>query len=270
MSATRSPPPPCKSIRDQALRFSYSSLNLLSCCQHPSQDTFASCPVHNKANMAEILGAVASGLAVAKVGLKVGGTVWKLKKLWQEVHEVPAAIRDLMRQIEMMEPILSAHETSLSIQDTALPARFSACNGAPTTQSAAHCREALDDLQRLVEDLDFAVDSEKRRTRTFARMKVVLKKHTIKGFQDRLERATRLLQLAQVSYLTWVTVLALMPVSPPVLIDVQSKRRNHGGHDDRHIDRGNGHTRTATTNDATAEQQQSPRRARKSAISSFH
>lgn len=164
--------------------------------------------------MAEILGAVASGLAVAEVGLKVGGTVWKLKKLWQEVHEVPATIRDLMRQIEMMDPILSDHET--------LPTRLSAYDGAPTTQSAAHCREALNDLQCLVEDLNVAVDSERRSRRTFARMRVVLKKDTIKGFQDRLERATRLLQLAQVSYLTWVAVLNSL-TSQPTSADQQAE-----------------------------------------------
>lgn len=211
------PPPPARAfeIRLPAFLTHLSSLNLLSRRQHPSRDTFASCPVHNKVNMAEILGAVASGLAVAEVGLKVGGTVWKLKKLWQEVHEVPATIRDLMSQIEMMEPILADYEASLGIQGIALPARLSAYSGAPTTQSAAHCREALNDLQRLVEDLDVAVDSEKRSRRTFARMRVVLKKHTIKGFQDRLERATRLLQLAQVSYLTWVVTLNSLAREPP-------------------------------------------------------
>lgn len=164
-------------------------------------NTFVPSLVHNEANMAEILGAVASGLAVAEVGLKVGGTVWKLKKLWQEVHDVPATIQDLMRQIEMMDPILSDHETNLDIQTTALPRQLLTCNGAPATQSTAYCREALNDLQRLAEDLDVALESEKRSRRTFARIRVVLKKETIKEFQYRLERAIRLLQWTQVNYL---------------------------------------------------------------------
>ncbi|KAG6365528.1 hypothetical protein INS49_007139 [Diaporthe citri] len=151
--------------------------------------------------MAEILGAVASGLGVAEVGLKVGGTVWKLKKLWHEVHEVPATIQDLMRQIEMMDPILSDHETNLGIQSTALPIPLPTHIGAPTPQTAAYCRDALNALRRLMEDLDGAVESEKRSRRTVARMKVVLKKDTIKGFQDRLEKAMRLLQWSQLNYL---------------------------------------------------------------------
>lgn len=151
--------------------------------------------------MAEILGAVASGLAVAEVGLKVGGTVWKLRRLWQQVHEVPETIQDLMRQIEMMDPILSDHEANLGIQSTTLPRQLPAYSAAPAIQSAVYCREALSNLRRLVDDLDGAVESEKRSRRTVARMRVVLKKDTIKGFQDRLERAMRLLQWSQVNYL---------------------------------------------------------------------
>lgn len=151
--------------------------------------------------MAEILGAVASGLAVAEVGLKVGGTVWRLKKLWQEVHQVPATIQDMMRQVEMMDPILSDHETTLGNQSIALSSQLPTLNTVPAISSAAYCREALIDLRRLVDDLDGAVESEKRSRRTVARMRVVLKRDTIKGFQDRLEKAIRLVQATQVSYL---------------------------------------------------------------------
>lgn len=157
--------------------------------------------------MAEILGAVASGFAVAEVGLKVGGTVWKLKKLWEEVHEVPATIQDLMRQIEIMDPILCDHESALGNQSIALPTQLPTRNTAPAMLSAAYCREALNDLRRLVEDLDVAIESEKKSRRNFARMRVVLKKDTIRGFQDRLERAMRLFQSTQLSYLAWVPAL---------------------------------------------------------------
>ncbi|KAH8781190.1 hypothetical protein F5883DRAFT_169007 [Diaporthe sp. PMI_573] len=152
--------------------------------------------------MAEVLGAVASGLALAEVGLKVGGTVWKLKMLWQQVHEVPQTIRDLMRQIEIMDPILSDHETYLDVQGAGFLEHLPTHHGSTVTPSAEYCREALNNLRRLVEDLNGAIESEKRSRRTFARMRVVLKKDTIKGFQDRLAMAIELLQLAQVTYLT--------------------------------------------------------------------
>lgn len=149
--------------------------------------------------MAEILGAVASGLAVAEAGLKVGGTVWKLNQLWKEMKEVPATIQDLMRQIEMIGLILSEHETNLSIQSTAFPIRLSTHNGAPAAQSVAYSREALNDLQRLVEDLNSAVESGKKREQVVGRVRVVLEKGTIKDFQDRLERAIRLVICTQLN-----------------------------------------------------------------------
>lgn len=158
--------------------------------------------------MAEMLGAVASGLAVAEVGLKVGGTVWKLKRLWQQVHEVPQTIKDLMRQIEIMDPVLASHETNLDVQNADLLENLPTRHGSPTTLSAAYCREALNDLRLLVEDLDCAIKAQTRSKRTFARVgvarsrvEVVLKKDTIKGFQDRLEMAMNLLQFTQVTYL---------------------------------------------------------------------
>lgn len=157
--------------------------------------------VHLEITMAEILGAVASGLAVAEVGLKVGGTVWKLKRLWQQVHEVPETIKDLMRQIEIMDPVLANHETDLVVQNADLHEQPPTRHSSPATLSAAYCREALNDLRCLIEDLDRAIKSETRSRRTFARMGVMLKKDTIRGFQDRLERAIKLLQWTQVNYL---------------------------------------------------------------------
>lgn len=159
--------------------------------------------VHRKTttNMAEVLGAVASGLAVAETGLKVGGTLWKLRKLWQQVHEVPETVQALMRQIELMDPVLSDHETNFDVKSVAIRQRSSTPNNSQALMSAEYCRKALNDLQSLVEDLDGAIESEKRIRRTFAKMKVVLKKDTIKEFQERLDRALKLLQCTQVNYL---------------------------------------------------------------------
>lgn len=173
-----------------------------------------------EASMAEILGAVASGLAVAEVSLKVGGTVWKLKRLWQEVHEVPETIAYLMKEIEIIEPVLSEFEGNFNAQTVAFTTPSPAYDSVPAARSSAYCREALNDLRNLVRDLDGAIASEKKRMRTLARIRVVLKKDTIKGFQGRLERATRLLQSAQVNYLT--CALSLIPTGrePPVLMNI--------------------------------------------------
>ncbi|KAG8161642.1 hypothetical protein KVR01_008629 [Diaporthe batatas] len=147
--------------------------------------------------MAEVLGAVASGLAVAEVGLKVGGTVWKLKKLWQQVHEVPETIQDLMKQIEIMDPVLCDFETNFGVQNASLTTQ----NTPQSMLSAKYCRQAFNDLRGLIEELDGAIQAEKKARRTLAKMRVVLKKDVIKGLGERLDRAMKLLQGAQTNYL---------------------------------------------------------------------
>lgn len=154
------------------------------------QSTFSlrSSPSRDTTNMAEVVGAVASGLAVAEVGLKVGGTVWKLKQLWQQVHNVPETIQDLMKQIEIMDPVLCDHENRFGLPSAGQLQQLPTHNSPQAILSAENCRKALDNLRSLVEDLDEAIESQKRTRRTVARMRVVLKKDTIKGFQERLGR----------------------------------------------------------------------------------
>lgn len=135
--------------------------------------------------------------------------MWKLKQLWQKVHEVPETIAYLMKEIEIIEPVLSEFEGNFDAHIAAFTTPSLAYDGAPAARSSAYCREALNDLRTLVEDLDGAIASEKKRKRVLAKIRVVLKKDIIKGFQGRLERATRLLQSAQMNYL--MCALSLIP-----------------------------------------------------------
>ncbi|KAK6065684.1 carboxylesterase [Seiridium cupressi] len=56
--------------------------------------------------MAEALGAVASGIAVAQVAGTAGSAIWKLKQLWDEVEDVPEIINDLIEQLGCLDPSL--------------------------------------------------------------------------------------------------------------------------------------------------------------------
>lgn len=152
--------------------------------------------------MAEILGTVASAIAVAEVGLKVGGTVLKLRELWKEVQEVPEKIQDLMREMEIWEPILSEIESNFEVDPTAgsntvTSQPFDSSIG---RMSSSFCREALRDLQELVKELSNEISSAKTRKRGIAKVKVLLKKDDLKKSQGRLKRAFRLLQSAQMGY----------------------------------------------------------------------
>lgn len=151
--------------------------------------------------MAEILGTVSSAIAVAEVGLKVGGTLLKLRELWTEVQCVPQKIQDIMRQIDIYEPILADIERHLNAypmtgSDSGTSALLNASIG---TKTSSYCREAFNDLQDLVEDLSRQITSTQRSKRGIGKLKVLLKKDDLKRFQTRLEQAACLLQLAHMS-----------------------------------------------------------------------
>lgn len=99
--------------------------------------------------MAEVHGTIASAIAVAEVGFKVGGTVFKLRQLWKEVQEVPETIRDMMREIYLLEPLLSEVERDFEVENTIHldTGPLQAFNMAAGRNSASLCREPLRNLQ---------------------------------------------------------------------------------------------------------------------------
>lgn len=151
--------------------------------------------------MAEILGTVSSAIAVAEVGLKVGGTLLKLRELWKEVQYIPQKIQDLMSQIDIYEPILADIQRHLEVdpknsQSVGTSALLRASIGAKTS---SYCSAALHNLQDLVRELSDQITSAKRRERGIGKLKVLLKKDDLNRFQVQLERASQLLHLAHTS-----------------------------------------------------------------------
>ncbi|KAK8005863.1 hypothetical protein PG991_012160 [Apiospora marii] len=154
--------------------------------------------------MAEVLGAVASSIALAEVAGKAGGAVLKLKKLWEEINNVPETIADLMMQIECLDPAIWEAETHFQ---SALPPLL--WNDTAARKSAQCCRTALQKLTDLVDDLSIQINSTRRTSRKLAYLKVMLKKDELRSLEKRLETAVRMLQSAQNGYM--ITLLKLQP-----------------------------------------------------------
>lgn len=146
--------------------------------------------------MAEILGTVSSAIAVAEFGVTVGSTLFKLRKLWEEVQDVPEKIQDLMRQIEIHEPLLA--EVEQYLQADPLTGVVAGISGPFDTSArrkiSVYCRKALTDLQDLVNELSKEISSAQRKKRGIAKLKVVLRKDDLKKFHSRLESAFDLLR----------------------------------------------------------------------------
>jgi|SRR3569833_52391 len=150
--------------------------------------------------MAELLGTISSAFAVAEVAVRAGSTVSKLRSLWDQVKDVPDTIRDLMTEIEILDPVVSDMEREFL--DGALGLSPLLFNDTGARLSAGYCQAAVQDLRLLIADLAADIEDSRRRKRVAAKLKVVLKKETLERMQKRLERAVRLLNSAQLNYLT--------------------------------------------------------------------
>ncbi|KAI8629468.1 hypothetical protein F5Y19DRAFT_83329 [Xylariaceae sp. FL1651] len=155
--------------------------------------------------MAEVLGVIASGIAVAQIAGTSGLAILKLKQLWTEVKNAPDDIDDLMEQVDCLDPTLWEAERHFS--DTHLPAQL--WDDTAVVKSAEYCRKALRKFSEVIDELALHIRSKRRIDRGKARLRVVLKKEELKSLEQHLRRAIEMLQFAQSSYI--ITLLKLQP-----------------------------------------------------------
>lgn len=151
--------------------------------------------------MAEVLGVVASGIAVVDAAGQIGSGIMKLKKLWSEVKDVPETINSLMQQLELLTVVIGEMET---IQQSSVGDAMRPFNSQGMQLSMMRCREAMDTLDHLVSKLAMHVDSEQRSKRARAKLKVALSKDNLAQCHDRLKDTVQLLQFAQGCYQMYV------------------------------------------------------------------
>ncbi|KAF9874879.1 hypothetical protein CkaCkLH20_07573 [Colletotrichum karsti] len=145
--------------------------------------------------MAEVFGVVVSAFTVAEMASKFGTSIVKLKKLWDEVQDVPNEISQLFRQLELLRPVLQEMNDEF-VQQTHKVHENRAAN-----LSMEYCQQAVGELGRLAEDLQSQVNNAKRTRRNITKLKVSFKKELIRSYQDRIQFALNLLALSQQTYL---------------------------------------------------------------------
>jgi hypothetical protein len=105
--------------------------------------------------MAEILGTVASGVAVFQLSEEVGKLAIKLKSLWDEIDKVPEELRDMLDDLELLGLILGDLDRQLMGNTPSIPAQ-----DCPSIHlSTKYCRKALDTLLSLANELDREISS---------------------------------------------------------------------------------------------------------------
>lgn len=140
--------------------------------------------------MAEVVGLVASSLTLLEVANKVTSGLFQLKRLWDEVKDVPETIREILTRLDVLLPVVI--EIDKDFQKGAAISGNSAA-----VLSLSYCRNAINELTSVIDDLSRNIESVKGFRRNAARVKVVLKKDALSKYERKLEWAIQLLLLAQ-------------------------------------------------------------------------
>ncbi|KAH9218729.1 hypothetical protein DL95DRAFT_521084 [Leptodontidium sp. 2 PMI_412] len=159
--------------------------------------------------MVEVLGVVASGIAVTQLAGQVTKSIIKLKEYWDQVQEAPAEIKYLLREIDSLSLILSHIQDDQAKQTTGGIQVDNLC----IRQSLELCKEGADELRGLADELAEKIDGKKGWRKKVGSVKVVLKREDVKKLKKRMKNAIRLLSL---SY-QWHTN-AMIQIQPDIIV----------------------------------------------------
>jgi len=149
--------------------------------------------------MAEVVGLVASVIAIGQVATAVGKAVVRLKSLWDQVDDVPEQISDLLEELQLLDPMLKGIDKQLSLNS--FPKEVWAHSS--TKSSRDYCQKAMDSLYSLANDLDQDITKSRNKLRKLGKVgkklaftRATLQKDAIERHEKKLERAMRLLKMS--------------------------------------------------------------------------
>ncbi|RBA20931.1 hypothetical protein FPRO05_08378 [Fusarium proliferatum] len=157
--------------------------------------------------MAEILGLASSIITIVEVAGKLGTNAIRLKRLWDEVQDVPASIQRCIEHLEILAPAIE--EMDHEFEKT----RNMIQNDSAAKRSLEYSRKAVETLDTLVRDMETQISAAKTSKRLVAQLKVRIKRDVIEDHQLRLTSALQLLSLSQQTYL-----IALSRAQPEIII----------------------------------------------------
>jgi len=139
--------------------------------------------------MAEVIGIVASGIAIGQATAGITSSLLKLKSLWNELRDVPEDLQHLAQELEIVYLVLAKNE-DLGILD-------SHSNALRSLQLAIQlANDGAKELKTLVDDLQAQLRPNQRWKGNILAAKCVLKRDQISRLKSRMERSIRPLTLA--------------------------------------------------------------------------
>ncbi|TVY81211.1 hypothetical protein LSUE1_G006273 [Lachnellula suecica] len=143
--------------------------------------------------MAEVLGGVASGIAVTQLATQITSSIIKLKNYWAQIKDVPTEIIFLLREIDSLNLILCHIQQE---DRTTQWGQYSTGDNLCLEQSLDLCQQGSAELQNLVDEFASKIEKKHGVKRKFASAKIALKSDETKRLKRRMKSAIRLLSLS--------------------------------------------------------------------------
>ncbi|KAB5575317.1 hypothetical protein GE09DRAFT_591201 [Coniochaeta sp. 2T2.1] len=157
--------------------------------------------------MAEVLGIAASGVALAQVAGQILTTSLFIKRLINDIKELPESFKLLLNQVDVLTPVL-LEASSSGPGSESIPSPLESALGA----AALQCSMALDQLRDLASELLDQLEHSRGLKRRLVSIKIAVRKDTITKLEQRLSQAVSLLSIAQQTCL-----LSLQRMQPGLL-----------------------------------------------------
>ena len=143
--------------------------------------------------MAEVLGVVASGISVGSLAIQIIASVQQVLDFWSTIRDAPENVRSLLKELKLLGHLLS--EFDRDSEEAQLSTTRPIINEA--TES---CQIALDNINRVLIDLERGLQSTRGRIRQWTALKAAMKDKRMEKSLARLERAKSMLNLAYQCY----------------------------------------------------------------------
>jgi ElaB/YqjD/DUF883 family membrane-anchored ribosome-binding protein len=141
--------------------------------------------------MAEVLGTVASGIAIAQLAGAIVSSTRKIYIFWKDMKDAPKHIGGLLVEIELLGEVLVEHYTS-NRQENGIYH-----HSAILQKIYLHCETAIKDLDEVLETLDKGLKkSGSKAKKIWYNFRVAMKGSVLEDLMERLERAKLMLNLA--------------------------------------------------------------------------
>lgn len=168
---------------DRALPFNY-PFHLPCSLSRSTYEDGCAFGVAVPAKMAEMLGAVASGISIAQFAGSIIKIGFRIKSLLEDIRDVPDDLQHHLGQIQVLAPLLAEIDHGPSISNGALLA------------AAKQCQQAARELEVLASELSNQVQSSQGFNRRFRSLQAVLQKSALARHEKRMQVSMQMLMLA--------------------------------------------------------------------------